>query len=113
MYRNFRSQNYYTLSYMDTCITIIMYCQGLFLLFTSKQYCLHIFYFRGTYIPAINICLHAKFQIWWCCGFGSTEEAKGEEDKEHEKTCFAVFPGCYVKIYLFLVNLLIFACFRH
>ena len=32
---------------------------------------------------------------------------EGEEEKEHEKTCFAVFPGCYmyVEIHLFLVNL--------
>ena len=31
-----------------------------------------------------------------------------EEDKELEKTCFAVFPGCYVEIHLFLVNLFFF-----
>ena len=36
-----------------------------------------------------------------------------EEDKEHEKTCFAVFHKCYVKISLFLVNLFFFVCFRH
>ena len=53
-----------------------------------------------TYIPAKNICLHAKFQVWWCYGYGSTalqqdleeeeEEEEEEEDKEHEKTCFVV-----------------------
>ena len=31
----------YFLSYLDTCIAIIMYCQRLFLLFTGKHYCLH------------------------------------------------------------------------
>ena len=30
---------------------------------------------------------------------------KKEEDKEHEKTSFTVFPGCYVKKHLFFVNL--------
>ena len=45
----------------------------------------------------MNICLCAKFQVWLCYGFGSTalqqDSAEGEEeedDKEHEKTCFAV-----------------------
>ena len=70
----------------------------------------------------MNICLLAKFQVRWCYGFGSTalqqdleeeEEEEEEEDKEHEKTCFAVFPGCYVEIHLFLVNLFFFVCFRH
>ena len=37
----------YFLSYMDTCIAIIMYCQRLFLLFTCKQHCLHNFFFFG------------------------------------------------------------------
>ena len=36
------------------------------------------------------------------------EEGKEEEDKELEKTCFALFPGCYVEIHLFLVNLFFF-----
>ena len=69
----------------------------------------------------MNICLLAKFQVWWYYGFGSTalqqdleeEEEEEEEDKEHEKTCFAVFQGCYVEIHLFLVNLFFFVCFRH
>ena len=57
----------------------------------------------------MNICLHAKFKVRWCYGFGSTVE----EDKEHEKTCFAVFPGCYVEILSFFLNLFFFVCFRH
>ena len=66
----------------------------------------------------MNICLHAKFQVRWYYGFGSTAlqqdlEEEEEEDKEHEKTSFTVFPGCYVKIHLFLVNLFFFVCFRH
>ena len=64
----------------------------------------------------MNICLHAKFQVRWCYGFGSTalqQDLEEEEDKGHEKTSFAVFPGCYVEIHLFLVNLFFFVCFRH
>ena len=33
------------------------------------------------------------------------EEEEEKEDKEHEKTCFAVYPECYVEINLFLLNL--------
>ena len=37
---------------------------------------------------------------------------KAEEDEEHEKhNYFAVFPGCYVEIHLFLLNLFLFVCF--
>ena len=63
----------------------------------------------------MNICLRAKFKVRWCYGFGSTalQQDLEEEDKEHEKTSFAVFPGCYVEIHLFLVNLFFFVCFRH
>ena len=72
MYRNFRSQNlFFFFIYMDTCIVIIMYCLRLFLLFTGKQDCLHFKKISGD-LPAKNICLHAKFQVWWCYGFGST-----------------------------------------
>ena len=39
------------------------------------------------------------------------EEGEEEEDKEHEKKSFAVFPGCYVEIHLFLLNLFFFVCF--
>ena len=103
---------------MDACIAIIMYCHILFLLFTGKQHCLHYEFYRGGGdLPATNICLHAKFQVRWCYGFGSTalqqDEAEEGEDKGLEKTCFAVFPRCYVEIYLFLVNLFFFVCFRH
>ena len=38
---------------------------------------------------------------------------KIKKKTEHEKTCFTVFPGFYVEIYLFLVNLFFFVCFRH
>ena len=74
MYRNFRSQNFYTFGVIWThvLLRIIMYCQRLFLLFTGKEHCLHKHFFRGTYIHAMNICLHSKFKVWWCYGFGST-----------------------------------------
>ena len=61
----------YFLSYMNTCIAILMYCQRLFLLFTCKQHCLHNIFFSGD-LPAMNICLHAEFQVRWSYGFGST-----------------------------------------
>ena len=56
---------------MDNCIAIIMYYQRLFLLFTGKQHCLNKWVFSGD-LPAMNICLHAKFQVRWCNSFGST-----------------------------------------
>ena len=34
-----------------------------------------------------------------------------DDDKEHEKN--TVFPGCYVDIHLFLVNLFFFVCFKY
>ena len=50
----------------------------------------------------MNICLHAKFKVWWCYGFGSIAL------QQDEKTCFPVFHRCYVEINLFLVNLFFF-----
>ena len=41
------------------------------MLFTCKQHCLHNFFFSGD-LSAMNICLHTKFQVRWCYGFGST-----------------------------------------
>ena len=38
---------------------------------------------------------------------------KKKEKTKNKKTCFAVFPGCYVEIHLFLVNIFFFICFRH
>ena len=32
------------------------------------------------------------------------EKKKTKNMKKHEKTCFNVFPGCYVEIHLSLVN---------
>ena len=92
---------------MDTCIVIIMYCQRLFLLFTGKQHCLRNF-FSGD-LPATDICLHAKFKIGGitilAVQISSTnyaEEGEEEEEvKQLEKTCFAVFPRCYVKYIYF------------
>ena len=59
--------------------------------------CLRLFVYRNIFsgdLPAINICLHAKFKVRLYYGFGSTalQQAEEEEDKEHQKTCFAVFP---------------------
>ena len=98
---------------MDTCIAIIMYCQRLFLLFTCKQHCLHKKHFGGPtcdeYLSSCKISSSVFLRFWQY----SSSTREEEEDKEHEKTCFAVFPGCYVEIHLFLVNLFFFVCFRH
>ena len=87
----------YIFSYMDTCIAIIMYCQMQLLLFTGKH-CLYNFF---GYLPATIISLHAKFHVRWCYSFGSTvlQQDLVEEDEEHEKKCFSVFPTFYVQIF--------------
>ena len=69
MYRNFRSQNFlYFLSYMDTCIAIIMYCPRLFLLITGKQQCLHYFFFGGPtcneYLSSCKMSSLVVLQFW-------------------------------------------------
>ena len=100
---------------MDTYIAIIMYCLRLFLLFTGKQHCLLKQFFRGTYLQRISVFMQIfKFggvkvlavqlfnKIW-----------KKKKTKNMKKTCFAVFPVCYVEIHLFLLNLFLFVCFRH
>ena len=100
---------------MDTCIAIIMYCQRLFLFFTGKQHCLHKHFFLGTYLQRISVFM----QNFKFCGvtvlavqlFNKIKKKK--KTKNMKKTCFAVFHRCYVKIYLFLVNLFFFVCFRH
>ena len=89
---------------MDTCIAIIMYCQRLFLLFTGKQHCLHK-KFSGD-LPAMNICLRAKFQVWWCYGFGSTalqqerkrkkKKKKTKNMKKHVSLCFQDVLSKYI-----------------
>ena len=60
--------------------------------FTCKQHCLHKKIFSGD-LPAMNICLHAKFQVRWCYGFGSTvlavqlfNKIKKKKKKEKKKT---------------------------
>ena len=41
------------------------------------------------------------------------KKKKEKKTKDLKKTCFAVFPGCYAEIHLFLVNVFFFVCFRH
>ena len=101
---------------MDTCIAIIMYCQRLFLLFTGT---LHKHFFRGTYLQTISVFLqNFKFGGVTVLAVQLFNKIKRKKEKEKKtknmkKTCFAVFHRCYVKIYLFLVNLFFFVCFRH
>ena len=83
------------------------------MLFTGKQHCLH--FFHGTYIPAMNICLmqYLKFSGVKVLAVQLLNKIKWKKKmKNLIKTCFSVFPTCYVKI--FLVNLLFFSIFfRH
>ena len=94
MYINFRSQNVYTF------LAIIMYCQRLFLLFTGKQHCL-------LFFQAVQLFNKIKWKK------KMKKNLKKKMKKNLKKTCFSVFPTCYVKIHLYLVNLLLFVCFRH
>ena len=101
---------------MDTCIAIIMYCQRLFLLFTGKQHCLHSYFFgEPTCNEYLSSCKISSLVVLRFCQYSSSTRLSGreEEDKEHQKTCFAVFHGCYVEIHLFFVNLFFFVCFRY
>ena len=64
MYRNFRSQNFYTFLVIWTHV---LYYNVL----PEAIFVVYIKFFRGD-LPAMNICLHAKFQVRWCYSFGST-----------------------------------------
>ena len=96
--------------HMYIYIAIIMYCQMLFLLFTSKQHCLHTFFWGGpTFNEYLSSCkISSLVMLWFWQYSSSTRLSVKGEDKEHEKKCFAVFPGCYGKLHLFLVNLFFF-----
>ena len=102
---------------MDTCIAIIIYCPRLFLLFIGKQHCLHKNIFGG--LPAINICLHAKFKVGGVTVLAvqlfNKIKRKKKKTKNMKKHVSLYFPDVtYVEIHLFLVNnLFFFVCFRH
>ena len=52
-------------------------------------------FFSGD-LPATNICLHAKFQVRWCYGFGSTalqQDYTYKKKMKNLKNCFSVFPA--------------------
>ena len=99
--------------------TIIMYCQRLFSLFTGKQHCLHnIFsgdlYTCNEYVFMLNFKFSGVMVLAVQLFNKSKQNEKKKQDEEHEKTCLAVFHGCYTKIHLVLVNLFFFwVCFRH
>ena len=84
---------------MDRCIATIMYCQRLFLLFTGKH-CLNFF---SEDVPAMDICLHAKYKVRWCYGlvvqlFYNIKRKK-EKTNNLKKHFSLYFP--YVEIHLF------------
>ena len=89
---------------MDTCFAIIMYCPRLFLLFTGKQHCL---YFSGKIISVFI----QNFKFGGVTVLAVQLFNKIKRKKKFEKLCFAVFPTSYVKIHLFLVNVLFFCMF--
>ena len=85
------------------------------MLFTCKQHCLHKKFLGGpTCDEYLSSCKISSSVVLWFWQYSSSTRLKAEEEKEddkaHEKTSFAVFPGCYVEIHLFLVNLLFFVC---
>ena len=101
---------------MDTCIAIIMYCLRLFLLFTFKKnffggpICIEYvfmqnFKFGGVTVLAVQLFNKIKRKK------KKKKKKKKRKKTKHEKTCFAVFPGCYVEIHLFLLNVFLFVCF--
>ena len=97
---------------MDTFIAIIMYCLRLFLLFTGKQHCLHYFFFRGpTCKEYLSSCKISSSVVLWFWQYSSSTSKKKKKIKEHEKTCFAVFPRCYVEIQFIFVEFIPFCMF--
>ena len=70
MYINFSSQNFYTFELYGHMYCYYNVWPEAFLVFSGKQHCLHNI-FSGD-LPAMNICLHAKFPVRWCYGFGRT-----------------------------------------
>ena len=46
-----------------------MYCY--YNVLTEAIFVVYLIFFPGD-LPAMNICLRAKFQVWWSYGFGST-----------------------------------------
>ena len=56
----------------------------------------------NEYLSSCKISSSVVLQFWqYSFSTVEEEEEEEEEDKEHGKTCFAVFPGCYVKIIFF------------
>ena len=101
----------YFFSYMETCIAIIMYCQRLFLLFTGKQYCKKIFFFRGPTCNEYVFMQNLKFGGVMVLAVQLFNKRKKEKKtKNLKRTCFAVFPRCYVEIH-FLGEFILFLCF--
>ena len=98
---------------MDTFIAIIMYCLRLFLLFTGKQHCLHYFFLQGTYLQRISVFMqNFKFGGVMVLAVQLFNKIKKKKKiKEHEKTCFAVFPRCYVEIQFIFVEFIPFCMF--
>ena len=76
MYINCRSQNFYTFELYGH-----MYCY--YNVLPARGYCccllvnniVYIKFFSGN-LPAMNICLHAKFQVRWCYGFNKIKRKK-------------------------------------
>ena len=82
-------------------------------LFFFVCFCLHFFlgdlYTCNEYLSSCKISSSVVLRFWQYSS-STAEEEEEEEDKEHGKTCFAVFPGCYVEIH-FLGEFILFCMF--
>ena len=61
------------------------------------------FFFSGD-LPAMNICLHVKFQVRWCYGFGSTalqQDKRKKKTKNLKKHVSLYFPDVMSKYFYF------------
>ena len=82
------------------------------MLFTGKQHCLHAFFPGGTYLQRISVFRqNVKFGGVTVLAVQLFNRIKRK--KNLKKTCFSVFPTCFVKINLSLVKCFFILCFRH
>ena len=105
MYINFRSQNSYFFSYMDTCIAIIMYCQSYFCCLLVNN----IFYINnfGGNLPAmhISVCMQ-NFKFGGVTVLAvqlfnkiKQKEKKTKNLKKHVSLCFQDVMSKYIYIW--------------
>ena len=109
MYRNFRSQNFYTFGHMYCYYNVLP--EAIFVVYLKQM-------LGGPtckeYLSSCKISSSVVLQFWQYSSstrLRRRRRRKRRRQRKNEKTCFAVFPGCYVEIHLFLLNLFLFVCF--